>query len=820
MSYENLIGKLSLEEKVQLLTGETFFTLYGNEKIGLAPMAFSDGPNGVRGLKFVGGEGVVLLPAATLISSSWDPQQARQLGEVLGEEAQRQEIDVVLAPTINLHRSPLGGRLFESISEDPYVTGVMGREIVEGIQSHRVAATPKHLVANESESLRNFMDSRVDEDVLRELYLMPFEMTQNAWAMMSGYNNINGLPASENGPVQQQIVKDEWGWDGLIMSDWFAAKTTVGASTNGLDLVMPGPEGPWGERLVQAVRDGLVPESAVDDHLSRLLRLAERVGKLNANDDDAPALSHKAPDSPERAAQLEDLAARGTVIAKNEGQVLPLTGEESIALIGHFARETTVMGGGSATVNPQYVVNYDEGLRKEFGESVQVISGVEVPGRILAAHPGLLENPVTGEPGARWTLLDANGQELTSFDGDEQGVLEDKAAEFPGVTSVRIEAKLAAETNGQARIGGIGMGRWRISVGETELTRNQEPAGFDPGESYILTPGFAEDVPAEKGTLIVAEVELLDIDWGAKIAAQGIEVPEEAHIRNASSMGRFGLAAAVTPAPDEQIISEAAEQAASADVAIVVVGLRDVHETESQDLETLVLPGRQDDLVSAVAAQAKKTIVVVNAATPVLMPWIDEVDAVVIAGIGGQEAGNALAAALSGRIEPSGRLVTSWPAADGARTGWNVTPGDGWAVEYTEGRYIGYRGHDAGQAEAPLFWLGHGLGYGAWEYANAEAQVQDGAATVEVDVTNTSERPSRETVQLYIRVSEEDQPIRLSAFQTELFEPGETKRIRLTADPLTLRTWKAESSEWAPLTPKTAVLARGLGDVRAEVSFG
>jgi beta-glucosidase len=818
MSYEQLISQLSIEEKVELLTGETAFTLHGNEGIGLAPLAFSDGPNGVRGLKFIGGESVALLPAATLIAASWDPEQARLAGQILGEEAHRQEIDVVLAPTVNLHRSPLGGRLFEAFSEDPYLTGALARETVAGLQNQGIAATTKHLVANESESLRNFMDSRVDEAVLREVYLLPFEMTSNTWATMSGYNNVNGVPASQNKHTQQEILKDEWGWDGLIMSDWYATKTTVDSVTSGLDLVMPGPGGPWEQRLVDAVKNGEVAESVLDDHVERLLRLAERVGKLRKNDAAAPSRPVTlAPDAPERAKQLEELAARGIVVAKNEGAVLPLAKDATIAVFGRLATESTVMGGGSATVNPPYIVNYDEGLRSEFGDGVSVHDGVDYPGRALAALPGVLTNPVTGDPGAQWTLLDADGRELTAFAGGSQESLEDLAVEHPALTRVRIEAKLAVETAGQARVGAVGIGRWTITVGDKTLTKDQQPYGFDPGESIILTPGFAEDLPAHQGDLITAEAELVEIDWAERIASQGIETPQESHIREISSLGRFGIAAKSTPTPDDTVLAAVPAQAEAADIAVVVVGLTALDETESKDKESLALPGRQDDLVRAVAGAAKKTVVVVNSATPVLMPWIDEVDAVVLAGIGGQEAGNALAAALSGRIEPSGRVATSWPVADGARTGWNVTPGDGWAVEYSEGRYIGYRGHDAGKAEAPLFWLGHGLGYGSWEYAKAEATADGGTLAVSVDVTNSSARPSRETVQLYVRVAEDDQPIRLSGFHTELFQPGETKRITVSADPLTLRGWSSDG--WTPLTPTTAVLARGLGDVRAEVQL-
>lgn len=244
----SLVARLPLEDKVKLLTGETAFTLPGNDTIRLAPLAFSDGPTGVRGLKFTGGEPVALFPNATLIAGSWDDAIAEEVGGMLADEAHRQDIHVVLGPTINLHRSPLGGRLFEAYSEDPYLTGRTASAYVRGMQSRGVAACLKHLIANESETQRNFVDSRVSERALREVYLLPFEMASQdagAWSMMSAYNDINGLAATEHREIQQGIVKDEWGWDGLIMSDWFAVKRTVPSANGGLDLVMPGPDGPW-----------------------------------------------------------------------------------------------------------------------------------------------------------------------------------------------------------------------------------------------------------------------------------------------------------------------------------------------------------------------------------------------------------------------------------------------------------------------------------------------------------------------------------------------------------------------------------------------
>src|SRR5919107_2637094 len=258
-NYAELIGRLGLRDKVTLLTGATAFTLAPCPAIGLAEVRLSDGPTGVRGLKFSGGRTVALFPNATLLASAWSEDTAEEVGRLLAEEALAQQIHVVLGPTINLHRSVLGGRLFEAYSEDPLLTGKLAAAYVRGLQGSGVGACLKHLVANESETERNTMNSVVDEATLRELYLLPFEIAvaeSNSWSMMAAYNDVNGVAATEQQHVNNEIVKGEWGYDGLIMSDWFATKTAAPAANGGLHLVMPRPPGPWGERLVAAVQAG------------------------------------------------------------------------------------------------------------------------------------------------------------------------------------------------------------------------------------------------------------------------------------------------------------------------------------------------------------------------------------------------------------------------------------------------------------------------------------------------------------------------------------------------------------------------------------
>ncbi|WP_034609771.1 beta-glucosidase [Cellulomonas sp. URHD0024] len=808
-----LVAKVDLETKVRLLTGASAFTLAPEESIGLGEVNLSDGPTGVRGLKFSGGRQVALFPNATLLASAWDEETTAEVGRMLAEEAMAQDIHVVLGPTINLHRSTLGGRLFEAYSEDPLLTGKLAAAYVRGLQSLAVGACLKHLVANESETARNTMNSVVDAKTLRELYLLPFEIAtaeSDPWSMMAAYNDVNGVAATEQDHVINDVVKGEWGYTGLIMSDWFATKTAAPAAAGGLDLVMPGPEGPWGATLVAAVRNGDLDESVVDDHLRRLLVLADRVGalgELRSLPTDLPA-----PDSPVRREQLTRLAAAGMTVLTND-DVLPLTRGTSVALIGRHALETIDMGGGSAQVNPPYQVSVAEGLTALL-DSVEVVDGVEVRTRPVPARPGFVLDPSTGNPGVHITLLAADGSVLEERHDAPSTVMVGFDDDFSEpVATVRFRARVAAD--GPVEVGVIGVGAWELTVGETSRSFELRSSG-----------GFAEEMlapPVETGTVEMGPDDIIDGEAMLRPPARtdvldGVSTVE-ATANPLAGVGLFGLVARPAPQPVESVIAAAAAAAAQADVAVVVVGLTEEQETESVDKSTLALPGAQDALVSAVAAAARRTVVVVNAATPVLMPWLDEVDAVLWAGLPGQEGGHAVAAALLGDIEPAGRLVTTFPAADGAAPAWSVTPVDG-DLEYTEGTFIGYRGHWAGNAPAPAFWLGHGLGYSTWSYSDAAVSLDGPSPQVSVTVTNTGPRDSREVVQVYLEPSSSDEPVRLVGWTAVSVPAGASASVQVRTDDRLWRSWDTDSGAWSRIADGGRLLvARGLGDVRASLSL-
>ncbi|TNC23995.1 glycoside hydrolase family 3 protein [Amycolatopsis alkalitolerans] len=777
---DKAIAALSLPAKVRLLTGAAMFSLRPEPEIGLAELVLSDGPTGVRGTRFTGGPIACLLPNATLIAQHWDTRTAAEVGSLLADEAAAQGVHVVLGPTINLHRSPLGGRLFEAFSEDPLLTGALAVAYVKGLQDKGIGATPKHFLANESETERTSVSSVADERTLREVYLLPFEMAVHEarpWAVMASYNKINGVTATEHRQLIEDLLKGEWGYDGLVMSDWFATTSTARSANGGLDLVMPGPDGPWGGKLVAAVEAGEVTESTVDDHLRRVLRLAERAGAFGERQ--VPA-ALPAPDSPLRREQLRRMAARGMTVLVNRDATLPLAGPEKVVVVGRHAIETIGQGGGSARVRPPHVVGIGDALRQKLGATV--VDGVEVRAEPLPAAPGVLRDPETGAVGMRVTARDEAGAVLESRPVDIAEVTAGDGDWLDAAATIELSAEIVSADS--SIIAGLrGNGDWTFEAGDThETVHLPEPAEL--GGSVLHPPAWTTGGVVESGTRVKA------VTTGRP------------------GMRRLGLVARIPPRADADGIAEATAAAREADLAVVVVGLTQEQETEGSDKTTLALPGAQDELVGAVAAVARRTVVVVNAATPVLMPWLAEVDAVLWAGLPGQEAGAAVAAALTGEIEPAGRLVTTFPRHDGEGPAWSTTPVNG-ELPYTEGIAVGYRGWTS----QPLFWFGHGLGYTEWSYGTARRVEEDGVVrSVHVEVANAGARAGREVVQVYLRP--EGEPVRLIGWAGVDLAAGERAEVEVRCDARVQRRW--DNGSWQPLAGEV-LIARGLGDVRVRV---
>jgi beta-glucosidase len=730
---ESALAALTLEEKVLLLTGRDFWSTWPIDSIGLRSMVVSDGPSGVRGAAWDERSPSLNLPSASALSASFDPVLAHRYGAVAAAEARRKGIDVVLGPTINLHRSPRGGRHFEAFSEDPVLTADLAAAYVNGLQDNGVGATPKHYVANDSETDRFTVDARVDERTLRELYLLAFEraiVESRAWLVMSAYNSVNGTTMTEN-ELLETPLSTEWGFDGVVISDWTAVRSLDAAAAH-QDLVMPGPQGPWGDALVAAVRDGRVAESAVDEKVRRILRLAVRVGALG---DAQPAPIADAEDG---LAFIREAAAEGMVLVRNAGE-LPWDAASlsSVAVIGNNAAYARTQGGGSATVVPEHVVSPLEGIRAALpGAEVTYTVGAITQTGLAGIPREWMTNPVTGGPGARVRFLDADGAELAAEDrlstelvwfGGDAPIAESAFVEL--VTELEPDEALSTELG--FAIAGHGVLELDGDVLIDEVVR---PENDDLGAAFLAPPTATvrvELVPGVRRTLRFR-----------------YEAPQGDH----PLAGALAFTVGTAPVADdpEELIAEAARAAAAADVALVVVGTNSKVESEGFDRDSLALPGHQDALVAAVVAANPRTVVVVNSGSPVLMPWRDDVAAVLLGWFGGQEFGAALADVLLGVREPGGRLPTTWPADEAEVPVLDTVPVDG-VLRYDEGIHIGYRAW-LRQSAAPAYWFGHGLGYTEFALGSvsAPASVRAGdTIPVEVEVANTGGRDGKTVVLVF-----------------------------------------------------------------------
>ncbi|MDR7278605.1 beta-glucosidase [Catenuloplanes atrovinosus] len=761
---ERAVARLGVEDKVRLLSGQDFWALPALPEIGLASLVMSDGPVGVRGTGWAPDDPSVVLPSPTALAATWDVELARTAGRMLGQECRRKGVHVLLAPTVNLHRSPLGGRHFECYSEDPLLTGEVGAAYVTGVQDQGVGTTVKHFVGNDSETDRMSVDVRIGERALRELYLAPFARitAAGAWGAMAAYNTVNGLTMTEHGPLQNDVLKREWGWDGAIVSDWTAARSTVASALGGLDVVMPAFGDPWGPALLRAVRAGEVPEKVLDDKVRRVLRLAARVGIL----DGAPGVRPSLP-ALDGAQVAREIATRSFVLARNERNLLPLDGGElrRVALLGALAADARVLGGGSAQVFPPYVISPRDGLAAALpGASV-----VYAPGADPRPHlPALACDGLTATlRGSGFRVLHSTPLPVATvrwMGAPPSGVDPD------ALSTVEITGRLTPPASGVHELSIIGFGQVVLRVA---------------GDVIFEGAVFADDADPE--TVFHESVERR---FPVPLTAgEAVDVSLTLEVRPAvAGFVNVGLGYAPPgPSPDE-LLDRAVAAARDADVAVVVVGTTEEVESEGFDRTTLALPGRQDELVRRVAAANPRTIVVVNAGSPVLMPWLDEVPAVLLTWFPGQEAGAALADVLLGLAEPGGRLPTTWPRRD--EDALSTTPSGG-ILAYEEGVFVGYR---SGTAAAPLFPFGHGLGYTTWSYESIAVETDPAhAGTVVVRLRNTGSRPGREIVQIYLGAAvgtTVDRPDRwLAGFAPVSAAPGHTVEARIPLPPRAFQIW-------------------------------
>ena len=807
-----LVGQLTEDEKISLVHGDSFGSpgfaghVPGIPRLGIPDLYLADGPNGVGD----GATGVTAFPVAESDAASWDPGLVRAYGAALGAEQSGKGNNQELGPTINILRVPYWGRVAETFGEDPYLTSQLAAAEVKGIQSQHVIATPKHFVANNQETYRlgvnpdgNNVNENISARALNEIYFPAFKAAVQqggAGAVMCAYIQVYGDFSCQNGDLLASALKAAWQFDGFVVSDWFlAVKDTVLAANAGLDMEMPlGIH--FGAALKQAIADGQVPMSRLDDMVHRILTAEIEVGLFKHPVTSPPLANVSTPAHRQLAAQI---AEQGSVLLKSDRGVLPLRGNvRSVAVIGYDAGDHfQYTEGGSGAVNPSELVTPLQGITARAGSAMKVSYAQGTLGDVaLPAVPSSAYTPSAGTgPG-----LTATYYGNTTFSGTPLATEVDPTPTVNGTPSVpglpaawsaRWTGTITAPSSGDYRFSVSGNGAFRVSIGGTVVadTTYADFATLDQGIVH-LTAGQPVPITVEYAAIASIGGAQLNLGWSA---------------------------------PDLAMVSQAVQAAKNSDVAVVFVN--DVT-GEGSDRSSLAIPGDQNQLIQAVAAANPRTVVVLNTGGAVLMPWLHKVAAVIESWYPGQEFGTAIAALLWGDVNPSGHLPMTFPASDAqARSAisWPGTivsspAGAQPTVSYTEGIDVGYRWYDT-TGQTPLFPFGYGLSYTTFRYSGLRvAPVANGKhpVVVRVRVTNTGRRAGSDVVQLYLGMpaAAGEPPRQLKAFAKVNLAPGASAVVPLVLSPSALRIWGSGGWVTVPGTYRVMV-GDSSRDIRAAATF-
>ncbi len=778
---DQIIKTLTLDEKVSLLSG--FNSWYTNkiEKKNIPSIKMSDGPNGVRG-DSNSGKSSACFPCAISIGSTWDLSLIKDIGVALGEEAQAKDVDVLLGPTINIHRHPLGGRHFESFSEDPFLTGKIATNYVQGVQSKNVAACLKHFVGNDTEYERHSISSNIDAQTLREIYLLPFEMgikEGNAKVVMSAYNKLNNIFCSSHQDLLIKILKEEWGFDGYVVSDWGAALETIENANGGLDLEMPGPSNVWGQALIDAVEASEVSEKLIDDKVKRILSVAEFSNRFQK-----PQIkAEQAIDQPKHRLLLRKAAADGMVLLKNEGSLPLKKNIKKLAVIGPNALEAQIIGGGSASLRPHYQIHPLEAVQERLGHETEILYSKgchthkylpKINEELMEEKDGFLVEYFDGNQFDKNLILEERltGSKFWVFEGFAKDVISKE--ERPDI-SVRFSCTYKPDISGLHEFEIFGIGKCRLLIDGNELIDNW--TSMDPGEAFF-TFGSA----SKKGVTNLQKGEAYKIEVQYKFE------------------GSFPAVYIGCQAPDDvDIFQEALETASHADDVILIVGTNSDWETEGNDRADFNLPANQNKLIEAILEANQNTVVVINTGSPIHMPWEKKAKAIIQTWFAGQEFGNALVDILSGEVNPSGKLPTTFPVKIEDTPAYKNYPGKDLQMNYDEKLLVGHRWYEANSIK-PLFCFGHGLSFTSFNYQNLEVTTgSDFVVTCKFEIQNTGDISGLEIAQCYVGFASPlpGEPYKtLQGFIKEEIGANELKKVEIKLGPRNFSYWSVETNTW------------------------
>ena len=810
----NLIAQLTLEEKISLVHAGSKFANAAVERLGIHRMEMSDGPHGVRqqisrnSWKPAGWDDdqATYLPPLTAVAASWDPAMATLHGNVLGSEARHRGKDVILGPGVNLARLPLYGRNFEYLGEDPYLAAKLVVPEVIAIQENDVAATVKHYALNTQELNRHGVDAKPDERTLREVYLPAFEAAVkegNTYAMMGSYNNVYGTNANQNKHLIMDILKGEWGYQGLLMTDWDVDINTYDAAMNGLDLEMGTRAKSYddyflAQPLLKMIKSGKVPVAVLDDKVRRILRVQHNIGMMDKQRFSGQRNTQEHRD----AARI--IASQGVVLLKNEqvagNAILPLDKSKikHILVLGPNADKKHGTGGGSSQVKSLWEVTPLQGLKAKLAKE---IGNKDIELHFMRARSQTGVQPIaedfvktnnrgTGTPA--WRLIEYKNQDRSQT-AKHYGWLPESSYNSPVgdvVQHINLKADIMPLASGEHILQLGGQGKVSLVINGKEVINTQlngehtfeHKVSLKQGKKY----GF---------TLSYDGADNVVLGWNAP--------------------------GSPFSSPEEYLSA-----AKSANAVIYFAGLSHADDRESKDRSDMILPNSQDAVIADLLAVNPNTVVFINGGSAVEMPWAEQANAIVWGWYGGMEAGHSYADVLFGDVNPSGKMPITLPKQLADTAPIALDDYNEHDSLYKEGVFIGYRWF-AQQKIKPLFPFGHGLSYSAFNYSAVTLSSNDISAndtlTAKVTITNTSKVAGAEVVQLYLqdkKASVARPEKELKGFNKVFLQAGESKTVSLTLTQRDLSFWDVNTKNWlAEQGQFTVHIGASINDIKTSTSF-
>ncbi|KAI1389318.1 glycoside hydrolase family 3 protein [Hypoxylon trugodes] len=793
INVEQVLKKLSMSDKVDLLAGIDFWHTKGLPEHGIPSLRLTDGPNGVRGTKFFNGVKAACFPCGTGLGATFNQELLEEAGRKMGEEAKVKGAHAILGPTINMQRGPLGGRGFESLGEDPFLAGLGAAAIVRGIQSTGIQATIKHFVCNDHEHKRNAVQAIITERALREIYALPFQLVvrdSNVASFMTGYNGVNGTYCSENPKLLDKMLRGEWGWDGMIMSDWYGTYTTTEAALAGLDLEMPGPPRFRGEPLKFNVSTDKVRTHILDQRVKAMLEFIKKCAASGVKENAPEATAN----TPETAELLRRIGNEGIVLLKNEKNVLPLKKDKKTVVIGPNAKVATYHGGGSASLAAYYAITPFDGISSKLTSPPEYTIG-QYSHKLLPLL-GYSTISSKGEQGMTMKVFTEGPEVANRLPVDQLELLKTEMLlidyENPNVKGplwyATLEGSLVAEEDATWEFGVVVSGSANLYINDelvVDNTTEQKLGEAFFGSATVEVKGLYK---LEKG-----KTYNFKVTFGSSPTSK---LGGSAVLLNGGAL-RIGGCKVVDPKAE---IAHAVELAKGADQVIIAAGLNAEWETEGNDRTDMSLPPGLDDLISAVAKANPNTAVVMQSGTPVEMPWINDVNALIQAWYGGNETGNTIADILFGDVNPSGKLSLSFPRRVQHNPAYLNYRTEGGRVIYGEDIYIGYRFYESVDREV-LFPFGHGLSYTTFSFSDLSVTEKDGELNVSVAVKNTGSVRGAEVTQVYVAPKQKakvNRPLKeLKGFAKVELAPGETKKVTVkVTTKYAASYWDEERDQW------------------------